>query len=152
MLSRHQTVISNQHHINLLTILRGSTFQSRDDFFRSAMKLSENTVAGEARIYQNLIKLENLGFVSIDRVRNGSHNKLVSIRMTEKGLFELVGTQLGIITAEAQIDMPSRMKAKTRRTAAPVVKEYPQPCGQVMKKCLHAGCYLAWKCGARSDQ
>jgi hypothetical protein len=142
------TVSSAERQSSLLKLLRGATFQSRDDFFRSALKLQYYNVEGELKVYNDLMRLEKTGSVVIDRVKVGSHQKLISIRLTERGLFGIVEAELlGVVKAN-RIDMPSKVKEHADRRFK-VKKQKPEPCGQITDKCYHAGCYLAWKCGAR---
>jgi hypothetical protein len=121
----------------ILGILRKNTFMQRDDFFRAAMKHFEFVERGDYLLQMNLKALEQKEMVSIDRVGSGKRARIVSIRLTERGLFETVrGQMLGVIK-EARIAPPKEK---------PKPKQKPMPCGTVMTKCYMSGCYHEYHC------
>jgi DNA-binding PadR family transcriptional regulator len=121
----------------ILGILRKNTFMLRDDFFRQAEKHFDFIDRGDNILQMNLKSLEQKKLISIDRVGRGTRARIVSIRLTEQGLFEIVRGQMIGVIKEARIALPKEK---------PKPKVKPMPCGQVMNQCYMSGCYLAHKC------
>jgi len=134
-------MVRNNKHIALLNVLRKKTFQSRDEFYRNAAKIYDEGAHGETVLYMAIRTLEQKGALSIDRVGEGKRSRMVSIRLTESGLFDLERGEMQAAVHNHRTDPPKRKEI--------VPADIPQPCGAVMTKCYMSGCYLAYKCSLK---
>jgi len=133
-------MIRNDRHIAILNILRVKQFQLRNEFYRNAEKVYDNSSHGETILYMAIRTLESKGCVSIDRIGEGRRTRIVSIRLTERGLVDLERREV------AEKNHKEQVHSAIKKRPVHIIEEIPQPCGVVKTRCYHQGCYLEYKC------
>ena len=136
-------------HISLLNILRKNIYQSREEFYRSAEKVYENIERRQTILYMAIRSLEGKGLISLDRVGRGKRSRIVTIRITERGIVE--SGKINILNDQQKGVEKAREVARKSREKMSHTTEPLQPCGIAIKKCFHAGCYMAYYCKAQID-
>jgi hypothetical protein len=138
------------HNIAILNLLRMNKYMLRSDFFASILSAPEYQNSGREVVHVNLLNLERKGLISIDRADDqGSFKpRLISMRLTDRGAFELARLEMIAMAHRVNVNMPDDPPVHQKH----IKKEKPQPCGLVTKNCLHTGCYLAYKCSIKQKE
>jgi DNA-binding PadR family transcriptional regulator len=134
-------MVQSTRHIALLQILRKQSCQTRAEFYRNAVDVYDEGAHGETILYMAIRALETKGCVSLVRIGEGKRSRIITIRLTELGLFELERNRM---SHEPRPHSTQESKVIVRRE-----KKNLLPCGQAMDVCYSGSkCYLSYKCKA----